>query len=97
MKEDGREYPHCFGDLDTVFPVGEEGLRVVPESCMLCCRCKTECLRHAMNEGHKGAAAREEYVDRAYKGGRMGFFERWSRKKHLKQKGKKGEDQGESQ
>ena len=49
-----------------------------------------------MNESHKGAGAKEEVVDRAYESGRMGFFERWSRKKYLRQKGKKGENQGET-
>ena len=39
--------PYCFGRLDTVFPMGADGLRATPESCMVC-YCKTECLRQAM-------------------------------------------------
>jgi hypothetical protein len=30
-----------------------------------------------------GIAVRQEMVDRAYESGRVGFFERWSRKKAL--------------
>ena len=97
MKSEKGAVPNCFGELDTVFPMGAEGLRQVPESCMHCCRYKVECLRTAMNDGHKGARAKEEVVDRAYESGRMGFFERWSRKKYLSQKGKKGENQGENE
>ena len=73
--------PPCFGDLETVFPEGEEGLRHTPESCMICCY-KTQCLRKAMAE-KGGITVREEMVDRAYASGMLGFFERWSRKKAL--------------
>jgi hypothetical protein len=31
-----------------------------------------------------GVIVREEMVDRAYASGRVGFFERWSRKKALR-------------
>ncbi len=78
------ERPYCYGKLECVFPMGEDGLRETPESCMVC-YCKTECLRTAM-QGKTGAQVREEKVDRAYAAGRMGFFERWSRKKALQQK-----------
>jgi len=75
------KFPPCFGDLDHVFPMGEEGLRQTPASCMPC-DCKTPCLRKAMaNKG--GITVREEMVDRAYASGMVGFFERWSRKKAL--------------
>ena len=75
------ERPYCYGKLECVFPMGENGLRETPESCMVC-YCKTECLRTAM-QGEAGAQVREEKVDRAYAAGVMGFFERWSRKKAL--------------
>lgn len=81
------EMPYCFGRMDVVFPMGNDGLRHTPESCMHCCRYKTECLRKAM-AGKDGFAAREELVDRAYEHGRMGFFERWSKKKYLSRKSK---------
>jgi len=76
-----KKFPPCFGDLETVFPVGEAGLRQTPESCMICVY-KTECLRKAMAE-RGGVIVREEMVDRAYASGAVGFFERWSRKKAL--------------
>ena len=86
MTTDDRQ-PYCFGDLATVFPMGPDGLRTTPESCLYCC-CKTECLRTAM-AGAQGVLVREETVDRAYRAGLMGFFERWSRKKALSQGKKK--------
>jgi hypothetical protein len=81
MKTDKKDVPACFGDLDTVFPKGEDGLRHSPEACMACAH-KTECLRSAM-QGGQGLRVREETVDRAYASGRLSFFERWSRKKEL--------------
>jgi hypothetical protein len=87
MTVNQKKFPPCFANLDTVFPLGEEGLRHTPESCMPCCY-KTECLRSAM--GQKGGiTVREEMVDRAYASGVMGFLDRWSRKKALRAKRKK--------
>ena len=81
MTVNQKKFPPCFGDLETVFPKGEEGLRQTPESCMICCY-KTSCLRKAMAE-KGGITVRQEMVDRAYASGRVGFLERWSRKKAL--------------
>lgn len=81
MTVNQKKFPPCFGDLDTVFPLGEEGLRQSPESCMPCCY-KTQCLRKAMAQ-RGGITVREEMVDRAYASGVMGFLDRWSRKKAL--------------
>ena len=81
---DKKEYPYCFGKLETVFPMGEHGLRCTPESCLLC-YCKTECLRSAM-EKSSGLKVKEENVDRAYAAGMIGFLERWSQKKELDRK-----------
>ncbi len=75
------ERPYCFGKLDCVFPMGPDGLRETPESCMVC-YCKTECLRAAM-QTNDAVQVKEEKVDRAYAAGMMGFLERWSRKKAL--------------
>ena len=83
-----KETPYCFGKLENVFPLGGDGLRHTPESCLPCLY-KTECLRAAVSHG-EGLVVHEEKVDRAYAAGAMGFFERWSRKKTLHQK-KKGE------
>jgi hypothetical protein len=82
-----KKFPPCYGDIETVFPMGEDGLRHSPESCMPCSY-KTECLRKAMaNKG--GVTVKEEMVDRAYATGNVGFFERWCRKKALSAKKKK--------
>jgi hypothetical protein len=87
MTVNQNKYPPCFGDLETVFPIGEEGLRHSPESCMPCYY-KTQCLRKAMAQ-KDGIKVREEMVDRAYASGVMGFFDRWSRKKALQAKKQK--------
>ena len=88
IKSDKRS---CYGDLDTVFPEGEDGLRQSPDACMRCSE-KTGCLREAM-QGKGGLDVHEDRVDRAYASGMMGFFERWSNKKRLdaRRKEKKGE------
>lgn len=75
------ERPHCFGNMEIVFPKGRDGLRHSPESCMLC-HCKTDCMRTALH-GSSGSKIQEEKVDRAYNSGMMGFFERWSKKKAI--------------
>lgn len=81
MASDTDSNPKCFGDLNTVFPLRSDGLRVTPVSCLQC-RLKTACLRSAM--GRKaGLSVREEMIDRAYRGGIMGFVQRWSRKKSI--------------
>ena len=78
------KYPQCFGVLDSVFPMTENGLRVTPGSCIPCPH-KTECLKSAM-EGPGGLEVKEEFVDRAYESGMIGFIERWSKKKGLDRK-----------
>ena len=79
MTNGNPQWPPCFGSLDTVFPMGADGLRCTPDGCMAC-DCKTECLRAAMG-CISGITVREEMVDRAYVSGRMGFWERWSKRK----------------
>ena len=78
--------PDCYGRLDIVFPMTKGGLRESPLACRACVF-KTECLRDAMSR-KDGLAVREEQVDRAYRGGMMSFFERWSKKKALHRKKK---------
>lgn len=75
------DLPYCFGRLTNVFPLGDDGLRHTPESCMVC-RYKTDCLREALKNSD-GIKVREEKLDREYGAGMVGFFERWSRKKEL--------------
>jgi len=84
MIDTEEKLPYCFGKLDEVFPLGEDGLRHTPESCMVCLY-KTRCLRSAM-EGAEGLAVREEKLERAHEAGMIGFFDRWSRKKALHKK-----------
>jgi len=79
-----KKIPACFGELETVFPKGKNDLRNTPETC-LACRHKTECLRSAI-DGVGGLKIREEFVDRAYTSGTMGFMERWSKKKEIKRR-----------
>ncbi|MCJ8500775.1 hypothetical protein [Desulfatitalea alkaliphila] len=83
------EKPACYGDIETVFPLAADGLRATPEECMRCLH-KTACLRSAM-EGRRGWRVRAEMVDRAYRGGIIGFFQRWSRKKIIDQQRQKEE------
>jgi hypothetical protein len=77
------EQPDCFGQLDTVFPVGEEGIRTSPPECMKCHHAKA-CLQTAMCSP-EGLRLQEEKVDQAYKYGLIGKLERWSRKKLIRQ------------
>ena len=84
MTDENNKYPSCFGMIDRVFPIGENGLRSSPETCLECI-CKTECLRSAM-AGSDGLTVHEELVDRAYDSGMIGFLGRWSKKKDLDRK-----------
>ena len=80
-RENMQKRPSCFGDLQTVFPLRSDGLRATPTSCLQCVH-KTACLRQAMGK-RAGLSVREEMIDRAYRGGMIGFFQRWSHKKNL--------------
>lgn len=84
MANNPEHAPECFGRLDTVFPLGEDGLRHTPENCMAC-DLKTGCLRAAI-QSRQGLTLDEEKIDRAYASGNMGFFERWAKRKTLKRK-----------
>jgi hypothetical protein len=83
MCNDSRQCPPCFGDLNKVFPLREDGFRVSPEQCLQC-RHKTQCLKTAIGEAG-GYRVREEMIDRAYRGGVIGFLQRWSQKKSIHQ------------
>ena len=73
--------PECFGMIDIVFPMHEDGLRHSPESCMECLH-KTQCLRAAI-QNPKGLTVQEEIVDRAYDSGKISFLKRWSKRKYI--------------
>ena len=81
-----KKTPKCYAELGTVFPMGKDGLRHTPDTC-LACLVKTECLRAAI-QGRDGLKVREEHIDRAYKSGMIGFIERWSKKKAISRKKK---------
>jgi hypothetical protein len=76
--------PKCFGDLDTVFPKGNDDLRHSPETCIQCAY-KTQCLTEAM-KNKSGLKFQEQMIDRAYRLKRISLLERWSRKKTLQRK-----------
>ena len=76
-----KKTPKCFAQLETVFPMGKDGLRNTPASCLACLH-KTECLRAAV-QGRDGLKVQEERIDRAYNSGMIGFLERWSKKKAI--------------
>ena len=71
----------CFGILDKVFPVGENGLREIIPECFQCPE-RTQCLKSALltEEGFK---MRAEILDRAASSGMVGRLKLWSQKKEL--------------
>ena len=77
-------HPGCFGDIEEVFPKGKDGLRNSPDKCVACVF-KVACIQTAM-QGNDGLMIQEERIDRAYAAGLISFFERWSKKKALRQK-----------
>lgn len=82
-REEEEALPKCFGDLETVFPMGDDDLRKSPEACINGCMLKTLCLRTAMVKKENKVKVQEDQLDRAYQTGAMGFFERWAKKKEL--------------
>jgi hypothetical protein len=80
-KKQAHKCPDCYGNLEKVFPMGEDGLRHSPDDCLACGH-KTGCLRAAIGSGD-GLKVQEEHIDRAYHSGMISFLERWSKKKHL--------------
>ena len=83
MVEERTGPPTCFGQLDTVFPIGEDGIRTSPPECMRCPHAKS-CLQAALRSP-EGLKLQEENVDRAYEHGLIGKVERWSKKKLIRQ------------
>jgi len=83
MTEPETNSPECFGQLDKVFPVAEDGFRTSPPECMRCPRAKS-CLQAAI-QSPDGLRLQEEKVDRAYRYGLIGKLERWSKKKLIHQ------------
>jgi hypothetical protein len=84
-----KKKPECFGKVDIVFPMTDNGYRETPENCMENCEHRVDCLRWALSSDPESDRIREEQVDRAYDAGLMSFLERWSRKKTLNKNKKK--------
>ncbi len=80
--------PDCFGELEIVFPMGDDGLRHTPALCFEC-PFKTECLRSGL-KGRAGLKVHEEHLARSYHSGAISFVERWSRKKAIERRKAKG-------
>ena len=83
MTDSEKKLPECFGRLDIVFPVDEEGFRTSPPECMRCSHAKA-CLQAALASA-EGLRLKEEKVDQAYNYGLIGKLERWSKKKLIRQ------------
>jgi len=81
MEEERKERPDCFGILDEVFPMGEEGIREVRERC-IDCPFRVECLREAI-QTEEGLKMREEMMERMPVKGVGDWVRRWSEKKML--------------
>ncbi|MFO7783085.1 MAG: hypothetical protein ACQET7_02960 [Thermodesulfobacteriota bacterium] len=71
----------CYGILDRVFPMEENGLRQTPAECFACPE-RTECMRAAMKTD-EGICMQEAVLDRFAESGLRGRIRRWSRKKEL--------------
>jgi len=83
-RDNEKTRPRCFGHLETVFPMGDDGLRHSPESCSVC-YCKVTCFQAAVASAD-GIVVAEEKIDRDYASGMIGFASRWSRRKTLSQR-----------
>ena len=78
----------CYGILDRVFPMGDQGARQVPPACFECSD-RVACLKEAINT-KEGLEMKAQLLVRAEKGGLIGRFRRWSEKKHISRQIKQG-------
>lgn len=79
--------PECFGDMETVFPLGADGLREVSPGCWECAR-RIPCLKQAAQAPRAKRDLEEERQQRDDSGGVGGFLRRWSRlKEHARREG----------
>nr|HID58624.1 hypothetical protein [Desulfobacterales bacterium] len=81
MEKGKKDRPDCYGRLSTIFPVGERGVREIPESCFECLYVR-DCLKEAIS-GPEGLKLQEERIGQAYRSGQIGFFKRWYEKKRI--------------
>jgi len=76
-----QSHKDCFGILDKVFPMGNEGLREIVPSCFDCPDRKA-CLQAAL-QTEEGFELRSQALDRSSTRGLVGRLRRWSEKKEL--------------
>jgi len=76
-----QSHKDCFGILDKVFPMGNEGLREIVPSCFDCPDRKA-CLQAAL-QTEEGFELRSQALDRSSARGLVGRLRRWSEKKEL--------------
>ena len=84
-KNQKKDNPECFGILEKVFPMTDNGFRQTPQNCFDFCPLKTKCLEYAMTT-KDGAKLEEEIIKKGTQSGTINFFERWSRKKQAYKK-----------
>jgi len=77
--------PDCFGNLEKVFPMSDDGIRKSPGYCIRNCKFNKECINMAVNSS-AGKKTKEERIDAMYESGNINFFARWARKKSLNKK-----------
>jgi hypothetical protein len=71
----------CYGILEKVFPVGENGLREVVPECFECPD-RVACLKTALST-KEGFEMRAEVLERASASGMISRLRQWSQKKEL--------------
>jgi len=71
----------CFGILDNVFPMGDEGLREIVPACFDCPD-KKACLQAALHT-QQGLELKGELLEREPARGVVGRIRRWSERKTL--------------
>jgi len=82
--------PRCFGDLQTVFPPGPDGLRYSPPRCLECDD-RVDCLRSALATPEGAAVERGGVREGRGMGRLVRGLKRWSALKAARGK----DDQGE--
>jgi hypothetical protein len=76
--------PDCYGRLEKVFPVGEEGLRQVPPGCLEC-QLRVDCMKKALG-GLEGLEFQAERVEGSAEPGIIKRAKLWSLRKEIERK-----------
>lgn len=83
----------CFGILENVFPLKENGLREVPSACFDCPD-RVLCLRKAIST-KEGIGMMAERLDHTPAKGFRGRLKRWSERKELSRQMEKNRKKGQ--